>query len=113
MDFEERYKESFLDLESHVRDKYRKGIEAIRKSDDPVDCLNELDLIFKVIESSKQGTDNYIEWAGDLIKLYRNLGGIFSEILSEYGSLLDVGKKDCEELERRLQERIGNTFVGS
>lgn len=120
MDFEVKYKGDFLELESHVRNAYRKGIEAIRKSDDFEECLSELSLISKAVGNSKYGTGRSSEWAGDLIKLYRNLGEIFATVLSdaevgyrEYRDLLDEIIVEIEfegENDRETLRNILNSY---
>lgn len=84
MDFEVKYdNENFLELDSSVRDAYKKGLESIRKSDDFKECSDRLNLILKALKESKCTLNRPFGWADATIRMYRNLAEIYDTILSD------------------------------
>lgn len=105
MDFEQKYRENFFELETCTRQIYEKAIKVIYESENPQECFEALNLAFQVFEKSHPVKDKSVEWAGDLIKGYRNLArALDSVILSEQYTLLkELLSPDYEDLSQKFK----------
>lgn len=110
MDFEEKRFVTGYELGPEERDIYRKGIEALEGCENAREGLKILSDIFKSLGESTYFSNRSIEWAGELIDSYRNLGEILKSLIEmDPDNEEDPDDEDLSGLESRL-ERFEERF---
>lgn len=126
MDFKLKYNIDSNELEPSVAEKYVQAITKCRESDDPFECLESLNHAFESFEDSSAESSEEIEWSGEMIRAYRNLGRVYVGICSskkyaDYDDIIDALKNegiedvdglsgilDSDSLEERVKKSIRN-----
>ncbi len=119
MEFEENYNPLGMQIEGNIRKQYEDAFENLKKTNSYIEDLELIANMFEALGKSKPSRGKGIEWAGDLIPVYRNLGKIIKQIspnlsdrkteedweyLENLGKLLrEYGDGTEEELEEALK----------
>lgn len=100
MELDESYDLSLHGLEGYVRENYNEGIKKLRTSYNPIHELEIVQEMFSTLSESHAGED-YIGWAVDYIKAYRNLGRIVKGLDLDYLREVEL---DSDSLEGILEK---------
>ncbi len=117
MEIKENYNPLGMQIEGEIRKAYEDAFNGLKQVDSYQGGLEFIANMFEALGKSKPNRGNGIEWAGDVIPAYRNLGKIIRQIsqlnlslgadweyLENLGKLLEeYGDGTKEELEEALK----------
>jgi len=87
MQLSKNYSLLLLELGYDIRHDYHEGIWEIRTSNSVENCLEIVDDLFSSLSKSHPAPERVIEWAEEIIQVYRNLGEIAHELREIKGDI--------------------------
>lgn len=97
--------------------KYGVLLNAIEESDNPIDCLEKLCLMFGLLGESRPDEGKAIEWARDIINAYRNTAKLVNKYSVYIKSKMEKIKEQSEneKLNKVLEdyEKLLGNFAGN
>jgi len=90
----EKYSHIGFEIENHIRKAYRDAFEVLKESDNPIECLEKLCLVFEAFEKSRPAPEEGLVWAKHIISAYRNLGTLLISTYRNLGTLFTTKQED-------------------